>query len=497
MDPDKDRLLSEQLKPSSQRARHKKLKHRRPSRGAQPPEPDVPPQDNTDGRATYVPRGAPSTSRRPADVDVPAHYHAGYDDSPTSSSAKHYESSSDPDEDLLDPKGKGVAHSGLQALGQPTGGYFAQPRERLHAVQDDRRFSFAVGEVDTLPVTPAAATGPDGDGATDKPGTPFTPRTGMYPQNLPVASPEPGSSGYSEANLRLGVSRIPVPRKTDSSSSRGTVVRTSAREGSWSPVTARRDSSGNSDHSQTPYDEETARLPELLGSRLDAQSSSAVSLYGQMDGHYNTGIKGSSVRNDSAYMSGGRSSRQSSIQSPAYRDMEIGSGRLEVPPPNSSVAAKGNGRPVEGAGRLAETFGKIMENKEKNVEGNGKIMEGNGKIKHGVRAVDALPSSAAVGGRSTAPGSSNMGRGRGRSPHANPESLNFSPGRPPSRLPTRSRVSSTSSRTTSSGPTSPARPTPPKPQGNNGGTAHNAARIAAALAIARGQRRGSRSSDGQ
>lgn len=496
MDPDKDRLLSEQLEPSSHRARHKKLKHRRPSRGAQPPEPDLPPQDNTEGRATYVPRGAPPTSRRPANVEVPAHYHAGYDDSPTSSSASLPDPKGkgvgDSDESLPDLNGKGVEQYGLQTLGQAAGDYLAQPRERLQAIHDDRRFSFAAGEDDTLPVTPAAATGPDGDGATDKPsnGTHFTPRTGMHPQNWPFASPEPGPTGYSEANPGMGALESPVPRKTDSSSSRATVVRTSARESSRSPVTAQRDS-GNSDQSRAAYEEETARLlAELLRSRLDAQSLSAVPLYGQMDDHDITDDKASSVRNDSAYISGGGSSRQSSIQSRAYRNPEVGSGRLGVPPPNSSAAAHGNGRPVEGTGRLAETFEKMME-------GNGKIMEGNGKIRHGVRVVDTSPSPSAVRGRPTAPGSSSMGRGRGGSPHVEPESPTFTPGRTPSRLPTRSRLSSTSSRTTSSGPTSPGRPTPPKPQGNNGGTANNAAQIAAALAIARGRKRSSTSSDGK
>jgi hypothetical protein len=243
MDPDQDRLISEQLKPKERKPPQKKLKPRRPPKEEQraaPAElakPNAALQERAEEKhTTYVPKGAPGPSRRPTRVELPAYYQGGVDSSPSSSSGSGSSWKTD---------------GNKETRGAPTIKVFARPREQPLAKYDEtRRFSFAVGQVDTLP-TPAGIKNPDSDGAAD--------------------SQPHGLAFTSEAGLRPD-----APRKTDSSSSQATVIRDTLWEDPATPARGPRDSRNSSTGSRASSDGRTEQDKPRLDPRPFSTTSSTT-----------------------------------------------------------------------------------------------------------------------------------------------------------------------------------------------------------------------------
>ncbi|RKU45977.1 hypothetical protein DL546_006746 [Coniochaeta pulveracea] len=235
IDPDQDRLISEQLQPKSRKPTQKKLRLHRPSKGEKPAKPDATPKDCAEEQHTaYVPKGAPGTSRRPTRVQLPAYYHGGVDSSSSSASGSNSSRESNNEVDTVNTPAYNIS---------------SRHREQFQGNHDEtRRFSFAVGQVDTLP-TAADIKSSNTDGATDG---------------------QPLDSGLdTEASLPPD-----ALQKTDSSSSQATVIRDTLWQDPATPARGSRNSRDSSTGSQVSSDERSAQGKPRLDSRPFSTRSS-------------------------------------------------------------------------------------------------------------------------------------------------------------------------------------------------------------------------------
>lgn len=439
------------------------------------------PEEIVEERVTYMPMGSSPTSRgrqRPANEEHRPHFDVDGDSS--SSSVFLCDSSSSSSSEATNIKGKGVVRESKIT------DYFSRPlAQTQHQVLPDasRRFSFAVGEEDKLPMTPMPVVSavPESDGACDEymhaaNAVPthteewLARQEGVVFDNSPDIKLSIAGMPPRQTDFELGRTEQPGPQKSDSSSSRNTAIRTNYQDRSSSPMTASRDTL-TSDKAET----ENFKA-ELQSARLDAMSANDMRTLERAKAEQKDPFA-----RDVPSRASGRGSRHTSYKSQATEATETG--------------AKGLLR------------GGLMASKTGTFNDMGKSGEGAGqgdlqvpRATEGVRRVNRSPSPSAKRGTPITAGPSSTGRGHGRSPFTGPEDRTFTPNRSgnPAAGTRRPSNQTVPSRTTSGGatrgdPTSPVSPTLLHPGPSN--DSRTAAQIAAQMAVARGIRRAPGSGD--